>query len=86
MSRRPLPVAAGLRPYLFLWGLSEMPLSERVKKWRVHHFSSWVREENASALLRKAADSIDELGQIDLQDITFCFQTEGKEFEREVTV
>jgi hypothetical protein len=66
--------------------VGKTPWTEQVKKWRTHVFSLADREENASALLRKAADAIDELGQIELLDITFSLQTRGQEFECQVTV
>jgi hypothetical protein len=68
---------------------NETPLTEKVKQWRSHHFSL-VRpgdlSGDVSGLLRKVADSLDELGQIEVQDIAFCVQNRGSEIECQATV
>jgi len=58
----------------------------RVRRSNSHHFSITDSEANAPRLLRKVADAIEELGEIELLDVTFCVETEGSQFEATMTV
>ena len=57
-------------------------------KWVVNHFTQnnpmGPGQENVTALLRRIADSIDELGEVDVQDI--CFHREITEEEDVVSM
>ena len=59
---------------------------DQVADWTCHHFSLSDNEKNAPRLLRKVADAIEDLGDIDLLNIGFSLQTEGPEFEVRATV
>ncbi len=60
--------------------------TEQVDSWRSNHFAISDFEANVSRLLRKVADAIDELGPIDVMDVTFCREVEGPEFSMRMTV
>lgn len=62
------------------------PWIEQVDSWRSNHFAISDFEANISRLLRTVADAIDELGSIDVMDITFCREVEGPEFSARMTV
>jgi hypothetical protein len=59
-------------------------------KWTTFHFSqsnpTGVGEGDVAALLRRVADSIDELGDVMVEDITFSTQPTGDERDLRVTV
>lgn len=67
------------------WSASQECISQ-VKEWTCHHFSITDSEANAPRLLRKVADAIEGLGEIELLDVVFCIETEGSQFEATMTV
>jgi hypothetical protein len=59
---------------------------ERVSGWTAHHFSITDKENNVPHLLRRVADSLERLGDIQVHDMTFCVQSEGPALECQITV
>ena len=57
--------------------LSGGSFPERVRCWTIHHFTISDSEPHVSRLLRKVADSIDKLGDVEVFDITFCAEIGG---------
>lgn len=60
--------------------------TEKVRGWKVNHFSISDEDNDVPRLLRQVADTMEQLGTIDVQDVTFCVQTEGGSLECEMTV
>jgi hypothetical protein len=58
----------------------------QVKNWKANHFTISDAEANVPRLLRRVAASIEELGPIEVLDLTFSNQVEGRAFESKVTV
>lgn len=50
----------------------------RVKNWTCHQFAISDAEADAPRLLRKMADAIEELGDVEILDVTFCLEVEGE--------
>ena len=59
---------------------------ERLKGWTCNEFALSDAEANVPRLLRKVADIIEKLGDIELLDITFCLELEKPDFEARVAV
>ena len=59
-------------------------------KWTIWHFSqsnpAGVGQGDVAALLRRVADSIDELGDVQVQDVAFHSEVTGEEDDLTVTV
>ena len=58
----------------------------QVQKWKANHFTISDAEANVPRLLRRVAASIEELGPIEVLDLTFSNQVEGRAFESKITV
>jgi hypothetical protein len=58
----------------------------RVQGWTCHHFSISDSEANIPRLLRKTANAIEELGTVEILDVTCCLEVEGPQFEATTTV
>jgi hypothetical protein len=60
------------------------------EKWTISHFSqsnpSGEGQGDVGALLRRVADSLDELGDVTVQDITFHAEPTGDEDDLTMTV
>jgi hypothetical protein len=54
--------------------------------WSCRVFSIADTDNNAPRLLRKVAEVLEELGDAEILDITYCVQTEGPSFESVATV
>lgn len=54
--------------------------------WTANHFTISDTEANVPRLLRKVADSIDQLGDIEILDLCFSNQVEGKFLQSKLTV
>ena len=59
-------------------------LRERAQKWTCNHFSITDHRGDAVKLLRKVADSIKELGEIEVLDIVL--QSPGEPSFKEITM
>lgn len=59
-------------------------LREQAQKWTCNHFSITDHLGDAAKLLRKAASSISQLGEIEVLDIVF--RSQGEPSFKEVTV
>jgi hypothetical protein len=55
-------------------------------EWTAHHFSISDHEANVARLLRNVADALDELGTVEVLDVTFCQEVEGSAPEARMTV
>jgi hypothetical protein len=59
-------------------------------EWTIHHFSqsnpAGAGQGFVPALLRRVADSIEALGDVDVQDITFSSEVTGEEDDLTMTV
>jgi hypothetical protein len=59
-------------------------------QWTIHHFSqsnpTGIGQGFVPALLRRVADSIEALGDVDVQDITFSSEVTGEEDDLTMTV
>lgn len=66
------------------------PVSEeridRMRGWTCQQFAINDAEANVPRLLRKVADAIEDLGDIDILDMTFCMEVEGPGFEAKMAV
>lgn len=51
---------------------------EDVRGWTVNVLRQVTMGPNVSRLLRKVAHSIDELGDIEVVDVTFCLEVKGE--------
>jgi hypothetical protein len=58
----------------------------KVAEWQANHFTISDPEANAPRLLRKVARAIEELGAVDVLDIVFCDELEGRSLECKMTV
>lgn len=71
-------------------GEQQRPVSaeaiERAKGWTCQQFAISDAEANVPHLLRKVADAIEELGDIEILDVTFCLEVEGSSFEAKMAV
>ncbi|MDA0179237.1 hypothetical protein OJ997_02925 [Solirubrobacter phytolaccae] len=65
-------------------------IEETRDEWTIHHFSQsnpvGPGQGFVPALLRRVADSIEELGDVDVQDITFSSEVTGEEDDLTMTV
>ncbi|MGH2627455.1 MAG: hypothetical protein ACRDHY_12480 [Anaerolineales bacterium] len=59
---------------------------ERARGWTCQQFAVSDSEADVPRLLRKVADTIEELGEIDILDVTFCLEVEGPETEAKMAV
>jgi hypothetical protein len=59
-------------------------LREQARKWTCNHFSITDHRGDPAKLLRKAADSIEQLGEIEVLDIVF--RSPGEPSFKEITV
>ena len=59
---------------------------ERAKGWTCRHFAISDAEADVPRLLRKVASAIEELGEIEILDVTFCLEVEGSSFEATMAV
>ncbi|MEA3075882.1 MAG: hypothetical protein QOF60_790 [Actinomycetota bacterium] len=59
---------------------------ERARGWTCQQFAVSDSEADVPRLLRKVADAIEELGDIDILDVTFCLEVEGPETEAKMAV
>ena len=59
---------------------------QRVNNWKVNHFSITEPNADAAKLLRTVAAALDELGDIQVVDITFSNQVEGPTIESKMNV
>ena len=59
-------------------------LRERAQKWTCNHFSITDHRGNAARLLRKAADAIEKMGEIEVLDI--AFRSPAEPTFKEITV
>ena len=66
--------------------LSGRPWTEQVEGWRCNHFTISERTANVSRLLRKVADALDELGAIDVLDVTFCTEVDAPQIHAKMSV
>ena len=57
------------------------PFAEEVRRWTCNHFSISDKEANTSRLLRKMADALDELGSVQVLDVTFSSHFDGDHLE-----
>ncbi len=57
-----------------------------IRAWTCNHFSISEAQGEVARLLRKVADSIDELGNIEILDVTFNSETVGRDPDATVTV
>lgn len=56
--------------------------TDQVREWTANYFSVSDTDGNVAALLRKAADSLDELermGTVEVLDVTFCSDPEEED-------
>jgi hypothetical protein len=65
---------------------TEEPWSARVRDWTANHFTISDTGPDVTRLLRKVADALQELGQVEVLDITFCQEVEGSEPEAKMTI
>lgn len=65
-------------------------MSDDRDQWSIYHFSqsnpTGKGQGDVAALLRRVADSLDALGDVQVQDITFASQTTTAENDLTVTV
>jgi hypothetical protein len=59
---------------------------DRVRGWTAHHFSISDADADIPRLLRKIADAIDELGDVEVFDVAVSQQVEGPTFTSKATV
>ncbi len=59
---------------------------ERARGWTCHQFAVSDLEADVPRLLRRVADAIEELGEIDILDVTFCLELEGPEIEAKMAI
>lgn len=59
---------------------------ERARSWTCQQFAVSDADADVPRLLRKVADAIEELGAIDILDVTFCLEVEGRETEAKMAV
>jgi hypothetical protein len=62
-----------------------MPKRDPRDKWTIHHFSQanprGPGQGGVAALLRRVADTLDELGEVQVEDLTFSKEiTEGEDW------
>jgi len=57
-----------------------------VKGWTCQQFAMSDAEADVPRLLRKVAGAIEDLGDIDILDVTFCLEVEGPHFEAKMAV
>ncbi len=66
------------------------PISEerraRVKNWTCQQFAISDADADVPRLLRKVAAAVEELGGIEILDITFCLEVESATFEAKMAV
>ena len=65
---------------------SPVSLREQARRWTCNQFAITNHDDDAAALLRKAAASIEALGAIDILDITFARQSTAINAEVTLTV
>jgi len=58
----------------------------QVVDWKANHFTISDAQADVPRLLRRLAKSIEELEGVEILDMTFCNQTEGRSFESKMTV
>ena len=58
----------------------------QVRGWTCQQFAISDAEANVPRLLRKVADAIEELGEIEILDVTFCLEVEGPGVEAKMAV
>lgn len=58
----------------------------RVKNWTCNQFAISDANADVPRLLRKVADAVEELGEIEILDVTFCLEVEGPNFEAKMAV
>jgi len=61
-------------------------LREEVRNWKCQNLAITERGGDAAALLRKAADAIEQLGDIEILDITYRRPTDPPALELTVSV
>jgi hypothetical protein len=59
---------------------------QRVESWTSKQFSIAEPDADAVALLRKVADALEQLGNVEVLDITFSNQIEGPSVYSKMTV
>ena len=61
-------------------------LREKARNWKCHQFAITEHGGDAAALLRKAADAIVQLGDIEILDVTYRRPSDPPALELTVTV
>lgn len=61
-------------------------LREQARNWTCNNFAITEHGGDAAALLRKVADAIEQLGEIEIMDITYRRPTDPPALELTVTV
>lgn len=59
---------------------------ERARRWTCQQFAVSDPDADVPRLLRNVADAIEELGEIDILDVTFCLEVEAPETEAKMAV
>jgi hypothetical protein len=57
---------------------------DQVREWTAHYFSVTDEDGDVPAMLRKVADSLDQLGEVEVLDVTFL--SDPDEAEATMTV
>lgn len=52
--------------------MSEQTWTDQVREWTANYFSVSDADGNVAEVLRKIAASLDELGAVEVLDVTFC--------------
>lgn len=65
---------------------SSQVLREKARNWTCHNLAITEHSGDAAALLRKAADAIEQLGDIEILDITYRRPTDPPALELTVSV
>jgi len=79
-----IPYLQGLRPAMAEDSLGSV--REKARHWTCQNLAITGHDGDAAALLRKAASAIDELGEIEILDITFSRPTDPPALELTVSV
>lgn len=61
-------------------------LRDKAKNWKCHNLAITEKGGNAAALLRKVADTIEQLGDIEILDITYRRPTDPPALELTVSM